>query len=69
MMIPKNTNKGAKSLTDFVLFLREHGGGSKITKLSELTNDVGFITLDDVDDGTDFVTVFENALEGTESDG
>ena len=65
MAIPKNTNKGAKSLTDFVLYLREHGA-SKITKLSELENDVGFITLDDVDDGTDFVTIFENALEGND---
>ncbi len=66
MAIPKNNNKGAKSLTDFVLYLREHGGGSKITKLSELENDVGFIVLSDVDDGTDFVAVFEAALNNEE---
>lgn len=65
MAIPKNGNKGAKSLTDFVLWLRNHGRSS-VTKLSELENDVGFITLDDVDDGTDFVKIFEDALEGND---
>ena len=65
MTVPKNTNRGTKSLTDFVLFLRQHGG-SKITKLSELENDVGFITLEEVDDGADFVKIFEDALEGND---
>lgn len=59
MAIPKNKNRGAKSLTDFVLYLKADIEGKK---LSDFENDEGFIDIEAVDGGEDFVAVFNSVM-------